>query len=32
MKQKHILCSCDCKCKFNGTTFNTNQKWDNDTC
>ena len=24
---KHI--SCDCKCKFNSTTCNSNQKWDN---
>ena len=27
---KHI--SCDCKCKFNSTTFNSNQKWNNKTC
>ena len=27
---KHI--SCDCKCKFNGTTCNSNQKWNNQTC
>ena len=23
--------SCDCKWKFNNTTFNSNQKWNNDT-
>ena len=22
--------SCDCKCKFNTTTFNLNQKWNNE--
>ena len=27
---KHI--SCDCKCKFNGRTCNSNQKWNNKTC
>ena len=27
---KHI--SCDCKCKFNSTTCNSNQKWNNETC
>ena len=27
---KHILC--DCKCKFNSTTCNLNQKWNNKTC
>ena len=27
---KHI--SCDCKCKFNSTTGNSNQKWNNRTC
>ena len=27
---KHILC--DCKCKFNSTTCNSNQKWDNKIC
>ena len=27
---KHI--SCDCKCKFNSTTCNSNQKWNNRTC
>ena len=27
---KHI--SCDCKCKFNGTTCNSNQKWNNEIC
>ena len=27
---KHI--SCNCKCKFNGTTCNSNQKWGNETC
>ena len=27
---KHI--SCDCKCKFNCTTCNSNQKWNNETC
>ena len=25
---KHI--SCDCKCKFNGTRCNSNQKWNNE--
>ena len=24
--------SCDCKCKFNSTTCNSNQKWNNKTC
>ena len=24
--------SCDCKCEFNSTTFNSNQKWNNKTC
>ena len=24
--------SCDCKCKFNSTTCNSNQKWNNDAC
>ena len=27
---KHILC--DCKCKCNSTTCNSDQKWNNDTC
>ena len=27
---KHI--SCDCKCKFNSATCNSNQKWNNDKC
>ena len=27
---KHI--SCDCKWKFNSTTCNSNQKWNNKTC
>ena len=27
---KHI--SCNCKCKFSGTTCNSNQKWNNYTC
>ena len=27
---KHI--SCDCKCKFNSTTCNSIQKWNNKTC
>ena len=27
---KHI--SWDCKCKFNSTTCNLNQKWNNETC
>ena len=27
---KHI--SCNCKCKFNITTCNLNQKWNNETC
>ena len=26
---KHV--SCDCKCKFNSTTCNSNQKWNNKT-
>ena len=26
---KHI--SCDCKCKFNSATCNSNQKWNNKT-
>ena len=24
--------SCDCKCKFNSTTCNSNEKWDDKTC
>ena len=24
--------SCDCKCKFNSTTCNSNHKWNNDKC
>ena len=24
--------SCDCKCKFNSTICNSNQKWNNNTC
>ena len=27
---KHI--SCDCRCTFNGTTCNSNQKWNNKLC
>ena len=27
---EHI--SCDCKCKFNNTTCNSNQKWNNKAC
>ena len=27
---KHI--SCDCKYKFDGTTCNSNQKWNNKSC
>ena len=27
---KHI--SCKCKCKFDGSKFNSNQKWNNDKC
>ena len=27
---EHI--SCDCKCKFNNTACNSNQKWNNKTC
>ena len=27
---KHI--SCDCKCNFNSTTCNSNQKWNNKRC
>ena len=27
---KHI--SCDCKCKFDSTTCNSNHKWINDKC
>ena len=26
---KHI--SCNCKCKFNSTKWNSNQKWNNET-
>ena len=28
--KKHI--SCDCKCKFNSTACNSNQKWNDETC
>ena len=28
--KKHI--SCDCKCKFNSTSYDLNQKWNNKTC
>ena len=28
--KEHI--SCNCKCKFNSTTWNLNQKWNNKTC
>ena len=24
--------SCNCKCKFNGTTCNSNEKWNNNKC
>ena len=24
--------SCDCKCKLNSITCNSNQKWNNKTC
>ena len=27
---KHI--SCNCKCKFSSTTYNSNQKWNSKTC
>ena len=27
---EHI--SCECKCKFNSTICNSNQKWNNKTC
>ena len=27
---EHI--SCDCRCKFNSTTCNSKQKWNNETC
>ena len=27
---EHI--SCDCKCKFNSATCNSNKKWNNKTC
>ena len=27
---KHV--SCDCTCKFNSATYNSNQKWNNKTC
>ena len=27
---KHI--SCDCKCKFNNTTCNSNKKWNDNKC
>ena len=26
------LVSCDCKCKFDGRKYNSNQKWNNDQC
>ena len=29
-KTEHI--SCGCKCKFNGATCNSSQKWNNKTC
>ena len=29
---KHISCDRKCKCKFSGTTCNSNQKWDNKSC
>ena len=28
--KKHILC--DCKCKFNSTSCNSDQEWNNKTC
>ena len=28
--KKHI--SCNCKCKVDSTTCNSNQKWNNDKC
>ena len=28
--EKHI--SCDCKYKFNNTTYNSNQKWNIEAC
>ena len=27
---RHI--SCDCKCKFSSTTYNSNPEWNNDEC
>ena len=30
MNQKNM--SCKCKCKFDGRTCNSNQKWYNDQC
>ena len=24
--------SCECKCKFDGRKYNSNQKWNNDKC
>ena len=27
---KHM--SCDCKCEYNSTIFNSNQKWNSETC
>ena len=24
--------SCDCKCKFDSTTYNSNQKWNDTIC
>ena len=26
------LISCNCKCEFNSTTCNSDQKWNNETC
>ena len=32
LKQWQSLFSCDSKCKFNSTTCNSNQKWNNKAC
>ena len=26
------LVLCECKCKFDGRKYNSNQKWNNDQC
>ena len=32
LKQRKKCISGYCKCKFNSTTCNSNQKWNNKTC